>query len=142
MCGSKLTTVTGKPLYIQNLNYPSNAIDSSSTSCTCSVEALSCSSTIKVSFIHFQLYDSGGCPGTQKIQINDNGTDHEYTCSNNTGYEIKSSVFTSSTNYITVTLDNPNGVAGGHFWIAFEGNVVIEVLSIYQLRNILLMIGY
>ena len=125
MCGPGSSTIMGKPLYIENLNYPVYAIDSSSLSCSCSVEALNCSSQIKVSFVHFQLNDGGGCPGTQKIQINDNGTDHEYTCSNNTGYEI-TSILTSSSNYMSVTLDNPKGIAGGYFWIAFEGKVVVK----------------
>ena len=125
MCGSGSSTSTGEPLYVENFGYPANQILSFTTSCTCSVEAQSCSSKIKVYFVHFQLHDGGECPGTQKIVINDDEDVHEYTCSENTGYNI-TSILTSSTNYLTVTLDNPDGVAGGYFWMAFEGNIIIR----------------
>ena len=125
MCDSGSYTSTGESLYLQNFNYPDNQIRSSDTRCTCSVEARSCSSQIKVYFVHFQLYGGEGCPEKQKIVINDDGNVHEYTCSNNTGYEI-TSIFTSSSNYLTVTLDNPDNVAGGYFWIAFEGKRIFR----------------
>ena len=123
MCGSGSSTSTGEPLYIQSFDYPDTSIRSSDTSCSCSVEANSCSSQIKVYFVHFQLSEAGGCPGTQKIQINDNGTVYDYTCADNTGYEIKS-ILTSSSNYLTVALDNPDAINGGYFWMAFEGNII------------------
>ena len=130
MCGSVSATSTGQPLYIENFAYPSNAIHSSDTSCSCSVEANSCFARINVYFVHFQLSEVGGCRGSQKIMLNDDGTVHDYTCSNNTGYEI-TSILTSSSNYLTVTLDNPDGVAGGYFWMAFEG----EKIHIFDLTR-------
>ena len=122
MCdGSESLTATGAPLYTWNNDYPAGPIRATSTSCSCSVEVSSCNSQIKVYFVHFELSDGGGsCSNNQNIKIDDKGTIHTYTCSENNNYEIITKI-TSSSNYITMTLDNAMGITDGKFWVGFEG---------------------
>lgn len=109
-------------LYIRNQDYPSR-IRPTDKSCSCSIETNSCSSQIKVYFIHFQLHDEGGiCLGNMTIKIDDNEQVRRLTCSDSTMYDITQKM-TISTNYITVTLENPDGKNDGYFWIGFEGNM-------------------
>ena len=71
--------------------------------------------------MHFQLDDgSGSCTDSQKITINDNGTETIFTCSDNTYYSIAKQL-TSSGNYLTVSLENIAGVNAGYFVIGYEG---------------------
>ena len=120
MSASSSLTATGSLLYIQNEGYP-NKISASDTSGSCSVEVQDCSSRIKVYLVHFQLGDgSGSCTGTQRLQIDDDGTAQTLTCSDNTDFEITLQL-TSTTNYITFTLGNSGGVNDGYFWLGFEG---------------------
>ena len=122
MCDNFSQTNTGAATYIWNQGYPTK-IRSTDTSCDCSVETTTCGEQIKVYFVHFELDDGGGaCTDTQKIQIDDDGTEHTFTCSQNTGYIITLKM-TSTTNYITVTLDNAAGTNDGYFWLGFEGTI-------------------
>lgn len=115
-------TETGKLLYVQNTDYPAT-IRSTETSSTCSVETRSCSLTLNVYFVHFELADGGGlCNDTQHVFIEDRDINRTYTCSNNTDYAINRA-FTSSSNYLKIEFKNLAGVNDGYFWIAFEGCV-------------------
>ena len=108
MCASGSVSSTGNLLYLKNNDYPLY-IRATETSCKCSVETTSCASNINVYFRHFELDDGGGsCSGSQKIIINDNGTDSVFTCSDNTYYSI-TKMLTSSSNYLTVSLENTAG---------------------------------
>ena len=121
MCKRGSLTATGAPLYTLNSDYPAGLIRASSTSCSCSVEASSCNSQITVYFVNFELGDGGGlCTGNQNMQIDDKGSIQTYTCSQNTNYGITTTM-TSSSNYITMTLDNSAGIADGKFWLGFAG---------------------
>ena len=123
MCAAGSGTSTGNLLYLKNQAYPSNII-ASETSCTCSVQTTSCTSNINVYFIHFELdYGSGSCTHTQKITINDGGTDYTFTCSDNTDFSITKRL-TSSGNYITVSLENTAGVDAGYVLTGYEGRFV------------------
>ena len=120
LCDSVSLSETGFALYLTNQDYPSG-IRATETSCSCSVETASCSSKINVYFVHFQLVDVGGsCTGNQKIEIDDKGTVHTFTCNNNIGYSIIQRL-TSRSNYLKIALDNQSGTRDGHFWIGFEG---------------------
>ena len=125
MSASSSLTATGSLLYIQNQGYPNNKISASDTSGSCSVEVQDCSSQIKVYLVHFQLGDGGGsCTGTQQLQIDDDGTVQTLTCSDNTNFEITLK-WTSSINYLTVTLGNSGRVNDGYFWLGFEGKMSV-----------------
>ena len=121
MCTTESKTETGNLLYLKNQDYPQQ-IRVDETSCTCSVETKSCESQIKLYFLHLDL--SNGSPGVcnpnQKIVITDQETTHTYNCSDDNNYVITLKL-TSTSNYITVQLDNPDGVNDGHFWLGFEG---------------------
>ena len=120
ICATVSGTTTGKLLYLKNNDYPIY-IRAAETSCTCSIETTSCTSNINVYFVHFQLDDgSGSCTDTQKIIVNDNGTERTFTCSNNTGYHIAKKL-TSSGNYLTVSLENTAGVYAGYLFTGYEG---------------------
>ena len=120
LCDSVSPSENGSALYLTNKDYPA-IIRSTETNCSCSVETRSCSSQINVYFVHVQLDDGGGsCTGNQKIEIDDQGVVHTFTCYNNTGYSITQSL-TSSSNYLKIALDNQAGTEDGHFWIGFEG---------------------
>ena len=113
-------TDTGKLLYLQNTGYPTK-VQSAEVLRVCSVETKSCSSKIKVYFVHFELaVSSGQCTGTQRIRIEDRDVIRTYTCSNNTNYAI-TEAFTSSSNYLKIEFKNPDGVNDGYFWIGFKG---------------------
>ena len=113
-------TSTGNLFYLKNQDYPST-IKASEASCTCSVEATSCTSNINVYFVHFELDDgSGSCTDTQKFILNDNGIESTFTCSNNTYYSITKKL-TSSGNYLTVSLENLAKVYAGYFFTGYEG---------------------
>ena len=78
-------------------------------------------------FVHFQLADgSGSCTGNQKIEIDDKGTVHIFTCHNNTGFSITQTL-TSSSNYLQIALDNQNRIGEGTFWVGFEGMLIIII---------------
>ena len=120
MCTTLSETTTGLPLYLYNKDYPSH-IRPTDTSCSCSVETARCASQVNVYFVHFELADGRrSCTGTQKIKITDNETDQTFTCSENT-YNTITLKMTSSSNYLTISLDNSAGTADGYFWIGFEG---------------------
>ena len=120
MCASDPGTSTGNLLYLTNKAYPASIL-ATETSCTCSVETTSCTSNINVYFVHFQLDDGlGSCTDTQKIIINDNGTESTFTCSDNTGFSITKKL-TSSGNYLTVSLENTDGVEAGYLFTGYEG---------------------
>lgn len=120
MCDEVTEKVTRKSLYIKNREYP-NAVIPPERSCSCSVETESCSSQIRVYFIHFQLGDGGeSCKGKQKIEIDDNENIRTFTCANNSAYEITLKM-TSSSNYMTISFVNPDSVQDGYVWIGFEG---------------------
>ena len=121
MCTSGSGTATGNLLYLKNNDYPAN-IRAEETNCTCSIETTSCTSNINVYFVHFELDDDGSCTDTQKIIINDNGTDSTFTCSDNTYYSITKKL-TSSGNYLTVSLENTDGVAAGYVFTGYEGRL-------------------
>ena len=71
--------------------------------------------------MHVELGDGGGsCTDTQKITITDNGTDHDFTCSNNTKFTITKQL-TSLSNYLTVSLENTAGVNDGYAFTGYEG---------------------
>ena len=126
MCDGGSMTATGTPLYTWNIDYPAGLIRDTSTSCSCSIEASSCNSQINVYFVHFELGDGGGlCNGKQNIEIGDKGSNHTYTCSQNSNFEI-TTMMTSSSNYITVTLDNAAGISDGKFWLGFAGRCQIN----------------
>ena len=121
MCTAEAKTATGSLLYLKNQDYPWE-IRADETSCTCSIETKSCDSQIKVYFLHLDL--SNGSPGVcnpnQKIFITDKETAHTYTCSDDNDYVITLKM-TSTSNYITIHLDNPDSVNDGHLWLGFEG---------------------
>ena len=120
ICASGSGTSTGSLLYLKNNAYPAS-IWVAETTCTCSVETTSCTSNINVYFVHFELDDgSGSCTDSQKITINDHGTESTFTCSNNTGYSIIQKL-TSSGNYLTVSLVNTEMVPAGYFFTGYEG---------------------
>ena len=120
ICASGSGTSTGNLLYLKNNAYPAS-IWVAETSCTCSVETTSCTSNINVYFVHFELDDgSGSCTDSQKIIVNDNGTESTFTCSDNTGYSIIQKL-TSSGNYLTVSLVNTEMVPAGYFLTGYEG---------------------
>ena len=136
-CSTESTTVTGNLLYLQNQEYP-NPIRTDETSCTCSIEAKNCDSQINVYILHLDL--SNGSPGVcnpnQRIIITDGDATHTYTCSDDNDYVITLKM-TSMSNYITVQLDNPDGVNDGHVWLGFEGreeksNSQTNINSIYH----------
>ena len=109
---------TDKLLYIQNTDYPAGPIRAAESNASCSIETTSCSSHINVYFVHFELSDGGGsCRDTQYLQV---GDEDIYTCSDNTNYTINLKL-TSISNSIKLTLNNPDGINGGKFWIGFEG---------------------
>ena len=138
MSASSSLTATGSLLYIQNQGYP-NKISASDTSGNCSVEVQGCSSKIKVYLVHVQLGDGGGsCTGTQQLQIDDDGTVQTLTCSDNTDFEI-TLLLTSSTNYLTATLENSGGVNDGYFWLGFEGrsSFLMKQTFVHQVYSIL-----
>ena len=133
LCESVSVSENGSALYLTNKYYPST-IGSTETSCSCSVETRSCSSKISVDFVHFQLTDVGGsCTGNQKIEIDDKGAVHTFTCYNNTGYSI-TQILTSSSNYLKIALDNQSGTKDGHFWIGFEGTCMLYFIFRFTLR--------
>ena len=120
ICASGSGTSTGSLLYLTNIDYPAKIRDTE-TNCTCSVETTSCTSNINVYFVHFQLDDgSGSCTDSQKIIINDNGTESIFTCSDNTGFSIIQKL-TSLGNYLTVSLENTEVVRAGYFFTGYEG---------------------
>ena len=119
ICASGSWTSTGGLLYLKNIDYPRRMRDLQ-TNCTCSVETTSCTSNINVYFIHFELDDDGSCTDTQKIIINDNGAERTFTCSDNTYYSITKKL-TSSGNYLTVSLENTDGVGAGYLFTGYEG---------------------
>ena len=123
VCASGSETTTGDLLYLKNLGYPSK-IRNVDTNCTCSVETTSCTSNINVYFVHFEL-NAGieSCTDAQKITISDNGTESIFTCSDNTGYNITRKV-TSSSNYLTVSLENTAVVEAGYFFTGYEGRFI------------------
>lgn len=133
MCTVGSNTRTGSLLYIKNRDYPS-VIRSTDTGCSCSIEAASCSSQIKVYLVHFQLRDGGqSCTGTQQVEIDDNGNIQRLTCSNNTDYEITMKM-TSTSNYMNATLMNSGGTADGYFWIGFEGVKIYIINYIFFMQ--------
>lgn len=112
---------TGNLLYLQNTDYPTGPIRAAETTASCSVETMSCSSQVNVYFVHFELSDGGGlCTDTQNLQVDDKVGFHTYTCSDNTDYTMNLKL-TSSSNYLILTLNNPDGVNDGKFKIGFEG---------------------
>ena len=113
MCASESGTSTGNLLYLKNIAYPAS-IGATETSCTCSVETTSCTSNINVYFVHLTLN------ATQKIKINDNGAENTYASSDNTDFAI-TQMLTSSGNYITVSLENTDGMNAGYLFIGYEG---------------------
>ena len=120
ICASGSGTSTGSLLYLKNNDYPHH-VRATETSCTCSIETTSCTSNINVYFVHFELdYGSGACTGTQKIIINDKGTLITFTCSDNTDYYITKKL-TSLGNYLTVSLENTDGVEAGYLFTGYEG---------------------
>ena len=133
MCSDISATNTGLPVYLYNQGYPSK-IRAADTNCSCSVETANCTSQVNVYFVHFQLADgNGSCTGTQTIKIASNETERTFTCSVNTYYTITLKMI-SSTNYLTVLLDNSRGSGDGYFWIGFEG---MHVMQSPMCRNIL-----
>ena len=116
MCASESGTSTGNLLYLKNNDYPIN-IRASETSCTCSVETTNCTSNINVYFVHVTL------TGTQKIIINDNGTESTFTSSNNTDVSI-TKMLTSLGNYITVSLENTAEANAGYIFTGYEGGLI------------------
>ena len=122
MCEAGSGASTGNLLYLKNNDYHRH-IRATETNCTCSVETTSCTSNINVYFVHFELDDGGGaCTDTQKIIVNDNGTEITFTCSDNTYYSITKKL-TSSGNYLTVSLENTDGVAAGYVFTGYEGRL-------------------
>ena len=123
ICHSGFWTSTGGLLYLKNIDYPVE-IRASETSCTCSIETTSCTSNINVYFVHVELdYGLGSCTDSQKIIINDKGTEITFTCSGNTGYSITKKL-TSSGNYLTVTLENTAGMYAGYLFTGYEGRFI------------------
>ena len=121
-CTDMSLTATGTLIYLYNKEYP-NTILSDESHCTCSIETKNCDAQINVYFLHFDLK----CNQNQKVVITDKDAIHEYTCANNNDYKITLAM-TSTTNYITVRLDNPDGVKDGHFWLGFEGRKNVFIL--------------
>ena len=120
ICDSGSGTSTGSLLYLKNNAYPAS-LRATETSCTCSVQTTSCTSNINVYFVHFQLDDGSGlCTDSQKIIINDKGTEITFTCADNIGYSITKKL-TSLGNYLTVSLENTAGMNAGYFFIGYEG---------------------
>ena len=113
--------MTGNLLYLKNQEYP-HPIKTDETGCSCSIEAKSCDSQINVYILHLDLSNGtpGVCNSNQRIIITDRDTTHTYTCSDDNNYVITKKM-ASTSNYITVQLDNPDGVNDGHVWIGFEG---------------------
>ena len=131
MCASGSAPTTGNLLYLKNDAYPAS-IRAAETSCTCSVETTSCTSNINVYFLHFELDDGGSCTDTQKIIINDNGTENTFTCSDNTGFTINKTL-TSSGNYLTVSLENTDEVIAGYIFTGYEGRLKLEGQKMAQI---------
>lgn len=110
---------TGKLVYLRNTDYPS-PIRASPISISCSVETTVCTSQVSVYFVHFELSDGGGsCTDTQILKIDDDGAVERYTCSHNTDYTINQKL-TSTSNYLTITINNPNGISDGKFWLGLK----------------------
>ena len=122
MCTTESKPAAGNLLYLKNQDYPGPIRVLDDPSCSCSVETKSCESQINVYFLHLDLSNDipGVCNTNQKIVITDQETTHTYTCSDDNDYVITLKL-TSTSNYITVQLDNPDRVNDGHFWLGFEG---------------------
>ena len=118
---ASLAPEIGSTIYLQNSGYPS-PISSSETNRSCSVETTSCSSQITILSVHFQLDDgSGTCTGNQKFHLDDGkGNIVTYTCDDNTLYSI-STLITVDSNYLKISLDNPDGVNDGYLWLGIKG---------------------
>ena len=122
MCDVVSETVKGVPAYIQNYNYP-DPIRQIDRMCTCSARTSVSTSKIRVFFVHVQLADGYGvCAGKQSLTISDNGRNFTWTCADNTYYAI-TEVMESQSDYISVTLENPEGRDDGYVWLGFEGKM-------------------
>ena len=131
-CTDMSLTATGTLLYLNNKEY-SNPIRLDESHCTCSIETKSCDTQINVYFLHIDLK----CKPNQKVVITDRDTTHTYTCADNNNYNITLRM-TSTTNYITILLDNPNSVIDGHIWLGFEGRTnlcIFPFTDIYSENN-------
>ena len=120
-CDATQATDTGSAFYLHYSDYPAT-IRSSEINCACSVETTSCSSQINIRSIHFQLTDgSGACTGSQKLHIDD-GKENvvTYTCNDNGLFAI-SILHTVNSNYLKITLDNPDGTSDGYLWLGIAG---------------------
>ena len=139
MCSVVSQTVKGVPVYLQNHNYP-DPMRSVDRRCSCSVQTSISTSKIRVYFVHFQLTDGGGlCSGKQSLTLNDNGRNFTWTCADNTYYTI-TELMESDTNYIAITLDNPEGQDDGYVWIGFEGKHIC-ILKILNTNHVLCVIA-
>ena len=120
-CDATQATETGSAFYLHNSDYPAT-IRSSETNCACSVESTNCSSQITIWSVHFQLTDgSNTCTGRQKLHIDDGkGNVVTYTCDDNGLFAI-SILHTVNSNYLKITLDNPDGTSDGYLWLGIAG---------------------
>ncbi|XP_021355412.1 mucin-17-like [Mizuhopecten yessoensis] len=106
-------------LYIWSPNFP-NAIDSSVTSSTCSIET-ACNSQITVSALDIRLQSDSSGTCRQSITLKDNSSVITLDCSNNNMFVIQD-IFTSQSNYLEMTFSNDLGERNGYFWIGFSSD--------------------
>ena len=110
---------TNSSVYVWNSGYPSE-MSSGADSCACAVE-ISCNSTIIITAIDLRFEDddaSGAC--LQTIVVTENGDETVIACDRNNAF-LETTVFTSTTDFITFEISNLITQTGGNFWIQVSG---------------------
>ena len=130
-CASKV--VTDASVYMWNDNYPS-AMQPEHNGCTCSIET-SCDTHIQITALDVRLIETGGeCQ--QGIVITDDGQSTVIGCEANNNYRAKT-VYTSTSSFIILELDNMMTKDNGYFWFHITGKPAISNTN----RNLKLFMG-
>ena len=119
ICSSTTLQSSGLPIYLTNNNYPN--VPTGDSTCSCSLEVFSCSSSVYLYIIDVDLYlDTSTCEQSIEIRDNSNVVLHELKCEDYYGSDITTQ--TLNKHYITINfLDNSDENLEGLFYLGFSG---------------------
>ncbi|KAK3578836.1 hypothetical protein CHS0354_010187 [Potamilus streckersoni] len=111
-------------VYLWNRNYGTppplnNTIPASDTSCACSLETESCGTSIFVYSVHTDLSQNNGTCH-QELKFTDEAGASAFNLSCNS-FEV-GHIFTISSDYLQVKLENTLGHNDGRFWLGFQAS--------------------
>ncbi|XP_053396463.1 sushi, von Willebrand factor type A, EGF and pentraxin domain-containing protein 1-like isoform X5 [Mercenaria mercenaria] len=118
ICSEETLTSAGEPLYLASENYPS--VTTRNSTCSCSLEVFSCTSSVKLYIIDADLYlDETTCE--QTIDFVDGTSTSLSTINCKSYYENRIDEISFSTNYVKIDfIDNSAQNQEGYIFLGFR----------------------